>query len=312
MQLYRAVIQPVMSFSSLPQGDTLFGAFCWSYRYYYGEEKLEEMLRGMVCGEPNIVFSNAFPSGTLPMPLGIRDTEADFENIEVKAERKKAYQEHKKIKSARFIEREWFEKIKEGDYAGFTKGLRDDGTKEQTVMHNLVSRQENIVKRIDDSGNLFEEDELFTKEDTVFDVYILSSLDETCLKDVFSLMLMLGIGKNKSTGKGAFRLLEWHEETELMNVKRSNAFVALSNFVPAERDPVRGSYKTLVKYGKLDREYAASDEPFKKPVMFLQAGAVFEDSEVRAYYGRCLEHISVRDNVVINAHTIALPMWLNL
>ncbi len=312
MVLYRAVIQPVMSFASPLQGDTLFGAFCWSYRYCYGEEELTKLLGAVKTGTQQVVFSNAFPEGTLPLPLGIRDTAADFEWIEAKEERKRAYENHKKLKSAKYVTREWFRKIQKGDYAGFSAGLCDERVIERSVVHNMVSRQEGIVRKIEEGGSLYEGDEFFPEKGCRYDVYILSSLPEDQLRTVSDMMFLLGIGKDKSTGKGAFEVEGWYEERELLTCGRSNGFVALSNFIPAQSDPTEGRYKTLVKYGKLDREYAMSEIPFKKPMIFLQAGAVFMDQQVKLHYGRCVSGISAVEGVITNAQTIAVPLQIKL
>lgn len=312
MRLYRAVISPVVSFASLLQSDTLFGAFCWTYRYCYGEDELEELLKECRDGEPCVIFSNAFPHETLPLPLGVRDIAADFERIEAKKDRKNAYQQHKKLKNARYVEKNWFRKMQAGVNSGFTAGLEEDTVREMTVPHNLVSRQDGVVKNLDGSGSLFEEDEYFGAAGCEYDVYILSSLEEDRLKQMVRLMFLLGIGKNKSTGKGSFELRGWHEERELLDCPDANAYVALSNFIPAKEDPTEGWYKPLVKFGKLDREYAMSDTPFKKPLLFLQAGALFLTKPVNLYYGSCVENVSVIDGVVVNAYTVAVPMRLNL
>lgn len=312
MRLYHAVISPVVSFASPLQSDTLFGAFCWSYRYCYGEDKLEELLLGTRAGKPCVIFSNAFPKGTLPLPLGVRDASADFERIKRKEERQRAYQRHKKLKNARYVERNWFRKIQAGENSGFTAGLGEDNVRELTVPHNLVSRQDGVVKNLDGSGSLFEEDEFFGTPGHEYDVYILSSLNESTLKPLVQMMFLLGIGKNKSTGKGAFELKEWCEEQELFDCPDANAYMALSNFIPNKGDPVDGWYKPLVKFGKLDREYAMSEIPFKKPLLFFQAGAVFRTVRVNMYYGSCIEDVSVIDGVVVNAYTIAVPIHLNL
>lgn len=312
MQLYRITVKPIMSFSSQLQSDTFFGAFCWSYRYYCSETELEHLLKAMREGKPPVIFSNAFPKDTLPLPLGIRDTSMNFENIEKKEERKRAFQNHKKLKGARFVRREWFEKIMAGDYNGFTAGLAADGYQEQTVIHNMVSRQAGTVLKLEESGNLYDESEIFTDAGQEYDIYLLSSLDSGILKEVIERMFLLGIGKNKSVGKGAFEVTAWMEEPPLPTVNNANGYMALSNFVPARQDPTEGWYKTLVKYGKLDREYAASEIPFKKPVLFLQAGAVFYDDMVKEYYGRCLEGVSIRKEIVTSGYTIAVPMHLEM
>ncbi len=308
MKLYRAVIRPVSSFSSALQSDTFFGAFCWSYRYCFGEDALEALLEEMKQNKPEIIFSNAFPHDTLPLPLGIRDTAVDYRAMEKKEERRNAYQNRKKLKAARFVERKWFEKIIRGEFNGFTAGLTDDGIREQTVIHNMVSRKAGTVTRTENSGNLYTEDEAFAEAGQTYDLYILSSLEFPVLEEVLKIMCMLGIGKNKSTGKGAFTLVSLDEDELNTYGENANAYLALSNFVPAAEDPTEGWYKTFVKYGKLDREYADTEIPFKKPVLFVQAGALFKGRDIRPYYGRCVANISARDGVVTNGYTIAVPM----
>jgi len=41
--------------------DTLFGALCWGYRWLYGREALEELLKGFKSGEPPFLISSCFP-----------------------------------------------------------------------------------------------------------------------------------------------------------------------------------------------------------------------------------------------------------
>lgn len=307
MQLYRGVIRPVTSFGSPLQSDTLFGAFCWSYRYCYGEAALSAMLQAFE-NEPQIIFSNAFPKGTLPLPIGIFDPKSDFTKIKSKEEKQQAFQKRKKTKNARYVTREWFERIQQGELSGFAEGLRNDGVKELTVMHNMVSRDTGVVQKDENGGNLYEEGEFFPDGNTEYDIYVLSSMDSDVLKKTIETMLLLGIGKNKSVGKGSFELKSWEKDNSLLNAEKGNAFVALSNFVPAQSDPTDGRYKTLVKYGKMDRSYAMDETPFKKPILFLQAGARFHTEEVREYYGKLLKNIVVRPEVVVNAYTIAVPI----
>ena len=70
----------------------------------------------------------------------------------------------------------------------------------------------------------------------------------------------------------------------------------------------QGHYKTLVKYGKLDREFAASEQPFKKPLLYIQAGAVFYTDDFHPCYGRIVKNVSTRSGVVVNGRTIAVPI----
>ena len=158
---------------------------------------------------------------------------------------------------------------------------------------------------------LFSVEEKFVN-DGVYDLYILTGLERPMLQKTLELMFTLGIGARKSVGKGSFDLLSLEEDHELAAFSAGNAFMALSNFIPVSSDPADGFYKTFVKYGKLDRELSVAEQPFKKPLMFLEAGAVFrcDDQGVRPYYGRCLHGIAVDPNISVNAFTIAIPMRL--
>lgn len=230
--------------------DTLFGAFCWSYKYKYGEDRLTEMLnsfrRSFI---PPLVFSNVFPSGTLPFPLGINGN--NDEQL--------------------FINTDTFKRLISG---------QDKGTE--------IKAQEN-----NNSGE--------------FDFYLLSDLEETVLSETVSLMLQLGLGGGKSVGKGAFKLLSF-EEYSFEKPKNANAFIALSNFIPAKSDPIKGFYKTFVKYGKVDREFASSASPYKKPLLFIKSGAMFYDGSPKEWYGSIIDKVSpISDDIIVNACTIAVP-----
>ena len=68
MQTYKITIQPISAFGTPLQGDTLFGQFCWGIVHSLGEEKLMQLLEGYTNNHPFVVFSDAFPSGYLPLP----------------------------------------------------------------------------------------------------------------------------------------------------------------------------------------------------------------------------------------------------
>lgn len=311
MILYKAIIIPRTSFASPLQSDTLFGAFCWSYKYLYGDGMLEALLHESIRNKGHgIVFSNAFPAGYLPLPMGVYDEERTRYNEVGKADAKKAYQENKKYKKCSLVHRDAFVDIRQGSRSGYSGHLGDGRAVQTETVHNMVGRSAGTVGRMEESGSLFVTDEYFVGEDEAFDVYVLSDLEKDIIKKVISLMLELGIGANKSTGKGGFQLLSFDEEKDLGYVDGANGYMALSNFIPARSDPVEGWYKTLVKYGKLDREFAAGYFPFKKPLLYIQAGAVFQTGSVDACYGRYVEDISAVEGVVVNACTIAVPMKL--
>lgn len=308
MVLYKASIMPKSAFSSPLQGDTFFGAFCWSYKYLYGKDELKKLLHKSVDEKPEIIFSNAYPENYLPLPMGVYDTEQKPFNMAEIAEAKKIYQENKKYKKCTLIHKDAFKKIQNGTRKRYSQFLSDEKIIQVESIHNMVGRADGTVGSAEESGSLFVMDEFYTSK--VFDVYILSVLDKDIIWEVLLLMCELGIGAGKSSGKGHFEPVSINEETELVKCHNANGYMAISNFIPAAFDPSDGWYKTFVKYGKLDREYAAGQFPFKKPLLYINSGAVFKTSQPKPWYGSFITNASAISDVIINACTIAIQMHI--
>lgn len=311
MPLFRAVIRPLGPLASPLQSDTLFGAFCWSWLHMYGEEDLkEEIIDYSLYDLPPVVFSNAFPHDALPLPVGCYDMASRFQDLTGKDERLRAYRQNKKLKGARYVSREAFLRVKTGDWRDFTADLVPEPGREETTIHNMVSRESGTVENIDGAGNLFGSDRRFFDQEQKFDMYVLSELPLERTRETLELMLSLGIGADKSSGCGGFELLTLEEERELQKLPEgANAFVALSNFLPAASDPEEGWYRTFAKYPKLDREMAGGDAPFKRPMLMLKAGSMFLTEKPKPWYGRCVTRVAaVPEPVTANGCTIAVPV----
>jgi len=309
--IYRAKIRPQSSYISKLQSDTFFGAFCWSYKYLYGDEKLKTFLEDAWDGHPGVIFSNAFPEETLPLPLGLYDEDRNIDQVIDKAERKKAYQQNKKYKKCGFLNRNTFLCGRQGEWRGYSSSLSSEPEIVRDTVHNMVPRAGSDASEAGADAELFSVEEQFVNQG-VYDLYVLSEIEYDVLLKVMKLMFALGIGARKSVGKGNFELLSLEEDQMLAAFSEGNAFLALSNFIPSRNDPAEGFYKTIVKYGKLDRELSVDEQPYKKPLLFLQAGAVFRcrEKEIKPYYGRCLHGIAVDPDITVNACTIAIPMRL--
>ncbi len=305
--LYRAVIEPEGPLASALHGDTLFGAFCWSWLRRYGRDALEaEIIVPSLAGAPPVIFSNGFPRGGLPLPMGCYDRDNALDDRAGKEERRDAYRRGKRLKNARYISRDAFRRIQRGDWRGFTGSVMGEPGEEETTMHNLIDRESG------GSGGLFGSSRRFFAPGEGYDVYILSGLPRDRLETVLELMFSLGVGADKSAGCGLFRLAALEEDGELMTPPDgANGFVALANFIPAAGDPAQGRYKTLPKYPKLDRELAGADVPFKKPLLFLTAGSLFYARPLRPWYGRCVAAVAaVAEPVIVNGCTAAVPMTI--
>lgn len=309
MRLYKIKIKPVASFCSPLQSDTFFGAFCWSYLYQYGEQALKELIYHYKNGSPDIIFSNAFPSGTLPMPAGVSELRKRHEDLCTKQERYQKYIENKNQENLSYITLADFNKIINGAL-GYSDTVENTETK-IISWRNMVNRETDTVENINGESNLFETEEMFSSEG--FDVYIYSALGKELLESTLREMFRFGIGAQRSVGKGAFEVSGDLEVFEGFKIpEKPNAFVALSNFVPGKNDPVEGYFKTFVKYPKVSHVSSETDSPFKKPLIFLKAGSLFYTQSVKKFYGSCVERVAVKagkvsDEVVIGAYTVAIP-----
>ncbi len=67
-----------------------------------------------------------------------------------------------------------------------------------------------------------------------------------------------------------------------------------------------GSYQIFVKYGKVGE---TSENPFKKPLVMLKAGAKFYTDVPKTFYGMMIENIAVgRPEVVHYGLGFAVPV----
>lgn len=313
MNLYRITIKPVTSFCSPLQSDTLFGAFCWSYVSLYGEEVLNNLITRYKKGNPDIVFSNAFPTGTLPVPLSYKVAYQSQNDVEDKLKKYQKYIHNKKIESIQYVSVNVFNEIINGnnvqDFADTSIDIL------RTSWRNMVNRASGTVTNTDGDGSLFEVEEVFSKG--TYDVYIYTGLSEEIVTETLRRMFWLGIGAHRSIGKGAFDMIGGMELVTDLNIpKETNAIVSLSNFIPDSSDPVNGYYKTFVKYPKMSYVSGENSLPFKKPMIFFKAGSVLKDDTPRFVYGSCMSKVAlvdgvVSDDVVMGTYTIAIPCRIN-
>jgi CRISPR-associated protein Csm4 len=286
--------------------DTLFGAFCWSYKYLHGEEELLKFCRMYRDGNPPIIFSNGFAEGLLPMPLINIPTNIKKDVEKNKEEKLKIYTKRKIAKKLEWLKLENFNIFISGKKS-MTKVNKQI---ESTVSYgNQINRLTDTVND-DGEGGLFTRNEYYTKGNMDIYLKIDSQWVDRFLESA-ELMISLGIGADKSVGKGIFTTVSFGKFDDFNIPDNPNAFVTLSNYIPSANDPTNGNYKTFVKYGKLDREFARSEAPFKKPLLMISEGAIFYTDKVKEYYGRVVTNAAVyNENIIQNGYVFVLPMVL--
>lgn len=319
-KIYKLSLKLTSGLLSELQSDTIFGHFCWRLKETLGEVKLSEFLQLYNAGNPVFTLSDGilekdnelfFPKPLLQTPYKMEATNK-YERIksflELKEQKDKKlitvdqlnhYINNRLDKYAESFQDEYNSKLK---YPSFIKDVR---------MHVQIDR-ENFAAA---EGQLFPAGPQYIDTDTYIAVLIKiinrNYFDENKFEEILKSVFTLGYGKKKSSGYGTFEVKEYGEFDRLKEPSNPNGFIVLGNYLPSQNDFIKDAYySTNVKYGLLGEEYSNSQNPFKKPILFLTSGSCFFTDTKKDFYGRCTNKGEITDylpNVVQNG----IPFTLN-
>ncbi|MBI4333806.1 MAG: hypothetical protein HY673_21300 [Chloroflexi bacterium] len=288
---------------TLWQADTIFGHLCWAVRYLDGEKALTEFLEWYREGMPPLLVSNGFPGDLLPRPLLPPPPAPTSGSL---ADQFKNFQFEKKRRATTYLRPDDFGAALRGEEPVLPDKDQNMVPGRRTTLKNQISR---LTGTTGEEGRLFTFEEHFWNSVTIYLKVEPGFVDET--KAAFEYLRDLGYGKRKSVGYGQIKSMTLGPFGGFGNPPGANGFVSLSNFVPASNDPIAGSWRPTVKYGKLSEGYAAEENVFKKPCLMLEAGSTFYDSPCREFYGRMVDGLSDNRPEVIQ-YGFALPLPIKL
>jgi CRISPR-associated protein Csm4 len=206
MTSYKIIWESLSPYSTALMSDTIFGHFAWAVRYLKGASLLQELISELR-QKPSLVFSSAFPSGKLPLPC------LPYPN-DLKDRFPQWTQHRKKLKALEYLETEEFctpgWKFCWLDF--FTKSLTglpapSAQPKQDLVFHNSIDRLSGTTSA--GGGNLYAAETTFVPDGYIWDSYLridTSFLTVEDIKAIFAYISETGFGKDKSTGKGRFRI----------------------------------------------------------------------------------------------------------
>lgn len=244
------------------------------------------------------MLSNGFPEDFLPRPVFPPLRRTPDERTET---------DHKKLKRIVLLRKDWFLEARPAlSEATIHRALMDDGKiggadpwHPELGSHNAIDRRTESVR---EQGGFFQSlDFRFrtpegAEEGTRLSVYLKTDyFSASALGDLCEVVARSSYGRDTSSGSGAFSFEL--APFSFPPLPGANAFVSLSNFVPAPHDPTDGWYELMTKFGKLGGDYAVGPghggvhNPFKKPLIMLQAGSIFRDGSVREWYGRLVPDV---------------------
>lgn len=291
MKTYKIIAKAQSGFITPFQADTIFGHLCWIMAYREGNKGLEEFLTPFKKGNPPFLISDGFPGDLLPKPLS-----ADI-NIENPNDRKE-------------MKRVDFVSIEDFNYVRLGRPIKPKihyGLFESIVtFHNTIDRQTN---RTLSEGGLYRLEEISTPIITIY-VKVTSDVWKELIVSLFNDLSKVGYGRKKSIGKGQFSVGET-VEFEFPPVEKANGFVTISNFCPGVDDPMEGSYKTFIKYGKLGEEFTFCGNPFKRPLVMIKTGSIFNTvGQPKEYYGQLIQEgiAPAKPDVVQYAYAFPVPI----
>ena len=319
--------------------DTIFGHICWSLRYIKGNKFVESFLKEFE-SSPKFLVSNGFPENFISVPVL---PEIDYDDMLKMLEDKKVIdlfnlkggknknniltlaEKVKYFKKTEILPLEVFLKIADNlnekslflEMALFeTNKIKLDETvfsfksEVMEVMHNSINRMNTSVS---DSGRLYSQNETFYNSEMIFDIFfkIFDSEYIPVINEAMEFICINGYGKDKSVGKGSFKIEKALEKTEIFN-RPGDFFMSLSPFIPDSKcTPV--FYKIKTKFGKVFNdtgEYGKNFNPFKKPAVMLDSGSIFKAEKDDSVCGSIISDISTYEKV--KQYALSYPIKINI
>jgi CRISPR-associated protein Csm4 len=345
LKLFEIEIYPQSGFGTPLKGDTLFGHFCWQAAY--SPDILNGGLDRWIASydeKPFAVFSSAFPrlqnqyaikKPDLPPSFFVPSKDSDCESFQdrIKEIKKKKWLlvdvpgENKKIKiksleEEKFLTNGEFLKKQREEVPASEELPRTSAVEELFIVseirtHNTISR----LSQTTGTGRFapFTMDNFYYYPGTRLSIFAL--IDEAAvspegLNKAFFAIGQYGYGKDASTGKGRFSV-ENIREVQIEPIPEANAMYMLSPALPetGSIDRDKSYFTPFTRFGKHGDRFASAGNPFKKPLIMADEGAVLTPSDkesfTKPYFGKAGKNVSkILESTRSQGYSIYLPLKL--
>ena len=287
MNAYQLTITPKTAFGGKILGATLFGQICWAIAERYGEAVLSGCLEDYANGKPFLVVSDAFPNGFVPMPT----MPSDYWQTGKETDRKA-------LKKRQFIAIDCLEnppKLWQQHALNLSDKIIAD-----THLHNTINRQTGTTG--DKEFAPYQTGEVYLNGDWA--IYLL--LDENRLsfdklEQVLDDIAKTGYGRDASVGLGKFEIIAFKptdlKPTDLFSqYNHGKDALSLSACCPQGLgfDKDKSFYQIHSHFGRHGNLAVHGGNPFKKPVLMANTGAVFhrENGDCPPFIGQGVTGVS--------------------
>lgn len=312
MQTYCITLEPVTAFGTPLSGDTLFGQLCWTLRHRYGNDRLNGLLEGYLEGQPYAVLSDAFPADYIPLPaLPAAFWERD-DTTDRKALKAKRWFERDKL---HVLLAQWQRHAKSDNKIASLQDDNRSGSFSATDIraHNTIDRTTGTT-----GTGMFAP---YTRAQIWYvpqcQLQCYAVLDENRLtidelEENFAAIGSTGYGRDASAGLGKFRITDmqkhhWPDQS-------GTVCMTLAPCAPQGMHwKVQESYYRIhTRFGRHGDIAAWGSNPFKRPLLMAQTGAVFtlEKENGNPWIGQGIGGVSFMDPHTVHqgyAPVIYLP-----
>ncbi len=329
MKLYEIIIKPQSAFGTPLKGDTLFGQFCWQYIYDAGENDSGfKTLIDTYAQRPMVVFSSAVPLIQKPektyvfkrpdLPSGMLAQRKDLSRAD-------HIRQKKQLRSKKWMlvgEDLTIDLSRTDAYVNdleLMERLNREHDSDELVRtflksHNTINRNTGTTGK-----NMFapyQENAFCYLPDTELAILTLVDDDHISIdrvKRYIENIGLVGFGKDASTGNGRFTV-ESADELPEISYESSQAVYSLAPSVTEDEAFKHKFFKLFVRFGKHGGALATSGNPFKKPIMMEDEGAVYVFNEMAdkkrlPYIGQAVSHVSKsQDKTVVQGYSPYLPV----
>ncbi len=280
-------ITPLSSFGTYPKGDTLFGQIL-AYLFLNKEDNKDilnmfnDYLDG---GEPKLIISDMMPYGYVYRPILPRDCfkSSDVEGLDKKKLRKKKFITLSNLQNGNL------DLCEEIDFMNDT-----------AIVRNSINRM--TFTTDDDTFSPYGEEEKVLYRELWMFILVESSIKEKTLETIIDIG-KYGFGKDANIGKGVFSvepLRECWEEIE------SPYYMSLSPTLLTDTNIAQSWYEPFTRFGKYGLHHSHTN-PFKKPILMADSGAVVKLEKKNSFFGACLNNGTASKISHLQGYSLAIP-----
>ncbi len=311
-------LTPKATFRTLMRSDTLWGNICWAIRMVYGNDKLEEFIEK----EPFII-SSTFPFLVdannekipfFPKPFVWEEKSPISNNLSFKDKLLEMTKQKKQKKAITWLSKINFEKVINGENIIKDDNLTFPKQNSVAITRNKIDRIKGGTLKVNDVGQLFHVEEFYFEQENTGLFFLAKGNDFSLLSGALRYLNHVGIGGDRSIGKGSFEISEL-QDFYLKMSKTSKFVTNLSLYYPTDDEfesfiDKDFTYQLEDRKGKLG--FLNFQNVEKDALLFFKESSIFPNNS-SIYYGKNIEtNVSKINNLSHKVYHYGKGFMLNI